>query len=985
MKNHYSRNIIWLIMLFAFFANSSLYSQITGTVTSFEDKETLIGVNIIIKGSSTGTTSDIDGNYSIDAFPNDVLVFSYTGFQDQEIIIGDEKVINVSMKPSSTALDEVVVVGYGTMKKSDVTGSIISVREEALTDIRSGNVVETLQGRVAGLDVSRGSGRAGSGFSLLLRGERSLRASNGPLILVDGVPYGSNIDIAPEDIESIEVLKDASSTAVYGSRGANGVILITTKRGKAGTSRISFNTYYGVAEPFQKVPVYDREGYIQAKIDAKKNINDWETEPNIANAFLGDEVEGVENGTFTDWQDLIAKNGLQQSYHLAFDGGNDKVTYSTSLNYFNEEGVVIQDEFKRYTLRSNLDAKVNDYISIGTSNVLSHKRRDGNGPNFTNAIRMSPIVEAYDSLGNYIYQPNFANPRKSSLASIDDVREEKDTRIFSTVYGQIKPNDNWSFRTNFNIDFQDGILGFMYPEKDPIIGEGPTVSGVDVDKDVNYLWNNIVTYQNSFGDNHRINVTAVHEVQYNRDEFYGIDGQNQQFDRSLWYNLGTNQDVTTESSLEENALVSFLGRVNYTLANKYIFNVSGRYDGASQLSEGNKWSFFPAGSFAWRVKDESFLSDNELISDLKLRVGYGITGNASIAPYSSAASINANPLYYEFGEPGAEEPAFGFRPVALASAGLQWERTKQANVGLDFGLFENRLSGSIDLFSSRTDRLLLQDQLPPTSGFDNVFVNAGETKSWGWELYLQSININTPDFKWNSVVSLFGSREEIVELTSGLTEDEGNLWFVGQPISVHYDFNKVGIWQFGEEDNPLFTQPGFIKVEDINNDGVIDFADRKVLGTPRPDWSGSLINTFTYRGIDLTVNIFARMGGLIRAGSYAYDPRMLDNMIAVDYWTPVNPTNNYPRYDASRAELPFESTLQYVDGSFIKIKNITLGYTFSKGILDRTPIKSLRAYASGKNTAILYSNMFDGLDPERNGSINFPLARLWLFGLEVGF
>lgn len=983
MKSQPFVHIIWFVLILVFSVPETLLAQITGTVTSSDDNETLIGVNIIKKNTTQGTATDIDGKYTIDAATGDVLVYSYAGYQDKEIVVGLDRVINISLEPASTALDEVVVVGYGAMRKSDVTGSIISVRDEALTDVRSGNVIESLQGRVAGVDISRGSGQSGSGFSLLVRGERSLRATNSPLILVDGVPYGSNIDIAPEDIESIEILKDASSTAIYGSRGANGVILITTKRGKAGTSRISFNTYAGVSDPFQKVPVYDRDGYIKAKIDAKRDINNWEEEPNINNAFLGDEVAGVENGTFTDWQDLIAKSGLQQNYHLAFEGGNEKLTYSTSLNYFNEEGVVIQDEFNRYTFRLNLDAQVNDFIKVGTSNVLSYKRRDGNGPNFNDAVKMSPIVEAYDSLGNYLYQPNFANPRKSPLASTEDVREEKDTRIFSTFYGQLKLTKNLNFRTNFNVDIFNGHLGFMYPQKVP--NEGMTVSGVDIDRDLGYLWNNILTYQNTFGKKHRLNLTAVHEVQYDRFEFYGIDGQNQQFDRSLWYNLGTNQNPVTTSNLEETALVSFLGRANYTFDDKYVFSLSGRYDGASQLSAGNKWSFFPAGSFAWRLKQEPFLTGSNVISDLKLRVGYGTTGNASISPYSTAASLNANPLFYEFGDPGGEIPAFGFRPVALASAGLQWERTRQANIGLDFGVLNNRLTGSLDLFSAQTDRLLLQDQLPPTSGFDNVFVNAGKTKSWGWELYLQSVNVDVKDFSWNTILSFFGSREEIVELTSGLTEDEANLWFVGEPISVHYDFNKIGIWQLGEEDDPLFTGPGEIKVEDVNQDGVIDFDDRVILGTPRPEWSGSLINTFRIKGFDLTVNIFARWGGLVRAGSYAYDPRMLDNMIAVDYWTPLNPTNAYPRYDASRAELPYESTLLYVDGSFAKVKNITLGYNFSKKALENTPFRSLRAYASGKNTAILHSAMFDGLDPERNGSINYPLARLWLFGLEVGF
>ncbi|MFK8164059.1 MAG: SusC/RagA family TonB-linked outer membrane protein [Lewinella sp.] len=960
-----------------------LLSQVSGVVTSSDSGETLIGVSIVKEGTSSGTISDIDGSYSVEAEEGDVLIFSYTGFSDQKITVGPERVINVALDTESALLDEIVVVGYGAMKKSDVTGSIISVRGDALTDIRSGNVMESLQGRVAGLDISRGSGRAGSGVDLLVRGERSLRATNAPLILVDGVPYGSNIDIPTEDIESIEILKDASSTAIYGSKGANGVILITTKRGKSGKSNISVNTYYGIADPFQKVPVYDRDGYIRAKIDARRDINNWEVEPNINNAFLGDEVAGVENGVSTDWQDLISKQGSQRNLHIGFDGGTEKLTYSTSLSYYGEEGVVIQDEFERFTFRLNLDAQLNDFLKVGTSTIIANKQRNGNGPNFTNAIRMSPIVEAYDSLGNYIFQPNFANPRKSPLATVDDVREETDTRIFTTFYGQAQLLKNLTYRTNFNVDLNNGKLGYMFPQKVP--DEGITTSGVDVDDNVGYLWNNILNYNLDINESNRLALTAVHEVQYDRSEFYGVAGQDQQFTRSLWYNLGTNQNVTSVSSLRETALVSFLGRANYTLNNKYIVSVSGRYDGASQLSPGNKWSFFPAASLAWRVKQEKFLIDNNLISDLKLRLGFGVTGNASIDPYSTAASLNANPLFYEFGEPGAESPAFGFRPVALASEGLQWERTSQRNIGIDFGIFNNRISGSVDVFQASTDKLLLQDQLPPTSGFDNVFVNAGETKSWGWEVFLQTVNIDKGGFKWNTVLSYFGSREEIVSLTSGLLEDEANQWFVGEPISVQYDFNKIGIWQLGEEDDPLFTGLGEIKVEDINNDGVIDFEDRKVLGTPRPDWSGSLINSFSYGGFDMTINIFARMGGLVRAGAYAYDPRMLDNMIAVDYWTPENPTNSYPRYDATRAELPFESTLQYVDGSFIKLKNVTFGYSLPKSLLSKASVQKVRVYVSGKNTAILHSKMFDGLDPERRGSISYPLARLWLFGLEVGF
>ena len=983
MINLNDKKLIGLFVLLVFLTQAAfLQAQtITGVVTS-EDGEQLIGVNILVKNTSTGTVTELDGSYSIEASSSDTLQFSYIGFNLMEVPVGNATTLDVTLKNNVNLFDEVVVVGYGTMRKSDVAGSIISVRDEALTDVKSVNVFEALQGRIPGVDITRDNGRAGADVDILVRGQRSLRANNAPLILVDGVPYGDNIDIAPEDIESIEILKDASSTAVYGSRGANGVILITTKRGVAGTSRINFNVYHGYSEAFSKVPVFGRDGYIQAKIDAKKDIFDWDTEPNIQNAFLGDEVRGVEEGIETDWQDLVSKPGSQDNYYLGFEGGSEKIQYNTSINYFREDGVVIQDEFERYTFRLNLDGRLNDLLKVGTSTVFSYRQREGNGPRFTDAIRSSPIVEAYDSLGNYIYQPNFANPRKSPLAQLDDVREERNARLFTTFYGELSFSKHLSFRTNFNFDMSNSRVGFMYPQK--VANEGMTVSGVDRTDNYGYLWNNILNYNNEFGK-HRFSATLVHEVQYDRREFYGIDGQEQQFNRSLWYNLSTNLNQRTESSLRETALVSVLGRFNYTLNDKYIFSFSGRYDGASQLSSSNKWDFFPAGSFAWRLKEEPFLRNADFFSDLKLRIGYGSTGNASISPYSTAAALNSNPLFYEFGEPGGETPAFGFRPVALASVGLQWERTQQVNLGLDFGLIDNRLSGSIDFFQAETDRLLLQDQLPPTAGFDNVFVNAGKTKSWGVEVYLQSFNVNTKNFKWNSVVSFSSSREEIVELTSGLTQDVGNQWFVGAPLSVHYDFNKLGIWQFDEEDQATFTAPGEVRVQDLDGNGVIDFNDRMVLGTPRPDWVGSLINTFNIYGFDLTINIYARWGQLVDAGAYDFDPRMLDNQLNIDYWTPVNPTNDYPRLDASRAELPFESTLSYREGSFAKIKNITLGYNLPASLLGETPISKARVYTSARNPYIIYSAMEDGLDPERNGSTNWPLSRLWLIGLDITF
>ncbi|MCB0838284.1 MAG: TonB-dependent receptor [Bacteroidetes bacterium] len=968
------------LMILPFWAMSQS-RNITGNVQG-EENEALNSARVLVKGTTRGVLTDENGDFNIDVTPIDTLLVSYLGYENKEIAVGNQTSITIRLTLSGNTLDEVVVVGYGTMQKSDVTGAIVSVRGEALTDVKSNNVLDGLQGRVPGVEISRDNGRAGSDFDILVRGRRSLNATNAPLVLVDGVPYGDNIDINPADIESIEILKDASSTAVYGSRGANGVVLITTKSGRKGVSQITFNTYYGVAEAFQKVPTYDRDGYIQAKIDANKDYNNWDVEPNPLNVFPGDEITGFNEGTYTDWQDLVTRPGNQQDYFLSFSGGNDQTTYSTSLNYFNEKGVIKADDFSRYTYRLNLSSKLNDWLTVGTSTVLAYRLREGRGPRFTDAVLMSPIVPAYDSAGNYIYQPNFANPRKSPLAWLEDSEESREYRVFATAFAEIQLLPGLSFRTNVNADINTRRFGYVYPQKVPT--EGFTTSGASFYYGNSYLWNNILTYKKDFGGS-RLNLTLGQEFRTSRNENYSIFGQEQQFDQTLWYNFASNQNQQTTSDLTETALASFLGRANYTLSDRYIFSLSGRYDGASQLAEGNKWSFFPAGSFAWRLSEEDFMRNVSFLNDLKLRAGYGSTGNAAIDPYSTAASLNIDPLFYEFGAPGQEVPYFGYRPVALASSDLKWERTQQVNVGIDFGLFENRIFGNLDFFQAKTDRLLLRDQLPPTSGFDNVFVNAGETQSWGWELLLNTVNVDTRLFKWQTNLSFFGSREKIVALASGLTEDEGNNWFVGHPILVHYDFNKVGIWQFGDEENPTFTSPGEIRVQDVNGDSTINFDDRVILGTPNPKWSGSLINTFNIGDFDLTLNIYARWGQMLNAGAYSYDPRMYDNMREVDYWTPNNPTNAYPRYDASRAELPFESTLRYVDGSYIKIKNITLGYNLSDDLMEKTRFSTMRLYFSVRNPQILYSNLVKGLDPERGGSISYPLARVFMVGANFTF
>ncbi|MCF8358807.1 MAG: TonB-dependent receptor [Prolixibacteraceae bacterium] len=965
----------------------SVFAQttITGTVTSSSESEVLPGVNIVVKGTTRGVITGADGKYAIEVeSPDDVLVFSMIGMQPEERTVGNRKIINVEMTQSRIGLDEVVVVGYGTMKKSDLTGSIVSMDEEQMTETKSNNVLESLLGKAAGVDIQRSNGRSGGGVDILIRGNRSLSASNSPLVIVDGIPYGDNIDIDPADIESIEILKDVSSTAIYGSRGANGVILITTKKGSSGVSKVYFSAYYGITEPFQKVPVFDREGYIKAKIDANRLLEDWESDPIIENVFAGGDLTGYEEGTYTDWQEIVTQLGARQNYHVGFTGGSDKFTYNTSINYYDEEGVVVADEFSRMTYKLNLEGKVTDNITVGGSSILTYKERNGRGPRYIDAVLGSPICEAYDSLGNYIYQPNFANPRKSPLAQAQDEVNDRTTRIFNTFYAQVQFSDNLSFRTNAGVDMDFNRYGYMYPQKAE--NEGYSESGSNISQDLSYTWTNLLNYTNSFGKND-LGVTLGQEAHYSRDEYYSLYGIRQDFERSLWYNLTTNKDQQITSNLVEQSMLSFFGRVSYNYDDKYIINVTGRYDGASQLAEGNKWDFFPSASAAWRISSEEFMKDISQINNLKLRVGYGLSGNSSVDPYGTAAALNVNPLYVQFGEPGAEVTEFGYRPNSLSSKKLKWETTNSTNIGLDLGLFENRIVANFDLFWSHTYDLLLSDKLPLSSGFFNVMTNAGETKSNGIELNLTTVNINSGGFKWTSALTFSKISDEIVSLTSGVLRDVGNRWFVGEPLRVYYDYKKEGVWQLDEKEeaNAAGSFVGHIKVEDTTGDGLVNVDDRIILGQRDPKWTGSFINTFKYKGLDLTVNLYARMGHMIDASAYAFDPRMYDNQLEINYWTPNNPTNEYPRLDASLAEMDYEYTLRYKDGSFIKMKNLTLGYTLPTKLVSKATMSKVRIYFSSNNPLILYTNLDEGIDPENGGSYNWPLARTFIFGINVEF
>lgn len=1003
--------------------------KISGKVTSKTTGESLPVGTVLIKGTSKGTVTDLEGNFTIEAPSNATLVFSYTGYVTQEIPVNNQTQLNVTLSEDSKVLSEVIVVGYGTMKKRDVTGAITSISQKDISNVRSANVVEAMQGKVAGVDMSRSSGRAGSGYNILVRGARSLSASNGPLYIVDGIQYTSNVDINPNDVESIEILKDASSTAIYGARGANGVIIITTKKGKTtGQSRISFNTYQGITSPNGKLPLLDRDGYIKFKNDlawARATNKVWTNIPvQKPDGYLaelnGKELEGFNNGTNYNWRDNMLSNGYQQDYNVTMSGGSEKLVYSFSLNHFKEDGLLQQDKFKRYNVRLNLEAPMKSFLKVGTNTLVTYTLQtfqdvQGAGSSFSNPLgtaqSLSPLVTPYkDPNGNMInatapgeteilvFYPSANAVHVNPLISNDpeySFNEDRSAKVFSTAYADFTFLKDFSFKTSLNAELgflRKGRFSGTFPE-----AGNQSAAEVNNDNTTNWQFQNILTYTKTIKEDHNIIFTGGQEALFRRSEMYMTSVRDIGLENSQWYGLSSQSGVATPSldiptdrfPLEIRTLESYMGRVFYNYRGKYSVQVTGRYDGASQLQE--KWSFFPAASAAWNIGEESFIKEKAaVISNLKLRAGYGISGNYDVSIFSTLGRVSTNPLYYTFGL--ANVPANGYRPSKSGNPGLGWEKTTAVNIGLDYGFLKDRIQGSIDVYQTQTDDLLQDVLLSASSGISRVTANVGSTKNTGFELSLTSTNIRTKDFTCVTTFTFSQNKEEILSLASGRTQDLANGWFVGSPIDVFYDRKMIGIWQLTEveEAKQYGAKPGDVKFLDIDGNPAT-LIDRQIIGTPRPKWTGGLNTNFSYRNLDLNIFVYARIGQTIQdrvLGTLQPDGR--SNMMQLDYWTPANPSNTVPGLDLQRTNSGYSdlNAIQYTSGSFVKIRDITLGYTFPDRWISKAKIAKARIYASLKN-GFIFGNFFNKnggrLDPELNGSIGLPMNKMYALGLNFEF
>ncbi len=981
----------YAMMVIMMFSLSTLAQvRVTGKVTSNND-EALPGASVIVEGSSNGTTSDASGNFSISAPSKDaVLVFSFIGHETQSVAINGRSVVNVTLMESSEELSDVVVIGYGTVRKRDLTGAVTSVKSEDIKQVPAQNPLESIQGKVAGVDITRSNGSATSGINITIRGNRSIGAGNSPLFIVDGV-QSSNIDnINPNDIESMEFLKDASSTAIYGWQGANGIVIITTKKGSTGAPKVTFNTYYGVSDVSRYPSVNDGPAYVAMKREANRATGKWNSPADDALIFNTQELEAIQNNEWIDYQSLLFKRGTQQDYNLGINAGSDKTKVFFSFDYFKESGILKFDEAKRYSLRANIDQTINKMVKVGLQSQITNRDESYRRDPLNMANKIIPLGTVYDKEGNFITFPL----NGSSISPLADEQPDafsntgKLTNVISNVYVEFKPVKGLTFRSNLGANIGNSRIGLFEASNTISRNGGNSFAQYRASNSRFINWDNVLTYQKDIKD-HSINVTALSSYVEDLSDNVLAQGESQLLPAQLYYGLGNApNNISINSNYSKWNVLSFAGRFNYGYKGKYLVTLTNRADGASRLSQGNKWAFFPSAAVAWHIVDEGFMESQNIFSDLKLRLSYGVAGNSGIAPYGTQSTLTRVPM--AFGESSFQ--GFTFSPL-LGNAEAGWELSKTKNLGVDMSFWNNRVSTTVDIYDTRTSDLLLPRGLPPTTGVQTVYQNIGKTRNHGVEVSVSSTNINTKDLNWVSTLTFTTNKEEIVSLVTDGIDDIGNGWFIGQPISVFYDYEKLGIWQTNEADQAAaFGQmPGDIKVKDQNGDGQIDAVnDRIVLaGNNRPAWFGGINNKVRYKGFDLSLYFFARWGQTISPsflGRYDRQSNLSNSTAIIDYWTPENPTNEYPRPNAgtSGSSTLYWSTIGYVDGSYLRLRNATLGYTLAG--IKKGPFDNLRVYVTGSNLLTwTKSPKLKEYDPERGGGESAPMLKNVVMGLNIGF
>ena len=977
-------SLLGLICLFT----SILMAQtkISGTVTDV-DKNPLPGVSVVCKSTSQGTVTNLDGKYTIEINKGNTLTFSLIGMQTQDIKIASQSIINVIMHESTIELDEVVAIGYGTAKKSDLTSSIISVKPDELKNVKVGSAADALQGLATGVLISKGSFKPGGSSNIIIRGNGSFGnggASTTPLYIIDGVMSNAGLDvIAPSDIESIEVLKDAASTAIYGSRASNGIILVTTKKGKTGKASITFNTNIGIQNLINKQKVLNASQFKEILDAATDNTYLWDKE----------EQRMFDEGRSTDWQDLITQSGVYQNYNLGITGGSEKTTYYLGLDWVDQEGIIKNTGYQKGNIRFNLDSKLNNWLTMGAKfNVIRSSTNSSNtdgvaGMNsldqgtMGSAIASKPSAPIFNEDGTY-YDNLLLRP--NPVAAVTYFKNNfTQTRINASFNLEAEILKNLILRTENGTEYINNQSNVFQDSRMTGIYKNVNISDRENGEQFYLQTENTLTYQLNKGI-HRL--TAVGGFSASIFNWTMMSAQVLNASNITQNdNLGTGTPKSINSDKVKSTLASFFGRVNYSLADKYLLTVTLRADGSSRFAKGHKWGYFPSGGLAWRINQEDFLKDVNFLDNLKLRTSYGIVGNQEISSYQSMAQVDATSSRYTdyvFGGTLAN----GSRTSILAQPDLTWEKSRQFDLGLDFAFFKNRLSGSIDGYYKYTYDLLYNVPLPLESGYRTALVNVGAMKNRGIELTLNSVNIDTKDFTWQTSLNYSFNKNEIDKLYNDL-ERVGN-YFVGQSINVIYTKRFGGIWQSDEAEIAKIynAEPGDYKIIDRNRNNIIDDDDRDFVGQTTPQFFGSFSNTFKSHGFDLTI-FLTYAGGHKIYNPFAYlDSYSPSANMSPDYyhnyWTPERPSNKYPRLGSTNSQL-YETDGMYQKGDYIRLKNLELGYTLPHNIANKVYASNIRVYASVQN--LVTFTKYTGFDVETSNANPYPACRVFMGGLTVNF
>ncbi|MCW0482727.1 SusC/RagA family TonB-linked outer membrane protein [Gaoshiqia sediminis] len=965
----------------------------------------LPGVTVVLKGTTHGTITDANGTYVLANVPgNGVLVFSFVGMKAQDVPVTGKTTINVILEEETIGLEEVVAIGYGTQSKRFVTGSISSIDMEEFKTLSPVTNVSQAIGEVAGVQFLN-NGRPGQGGSILIRGQNSLGTSSSPLIVLDGIIFeGSISDIDPQDIKTLDVLKDAASCAIYGSKAANGVIMITSNKGSSSKPEIRINTTYGISEASRWLPMPSKEEYIQRKRDYYTQQleiagNDLGVDVNDMTQVLDpEEYENYSNGKFTSFKDLVGRQGQLSTLDLSVSGRTDNTSYLFSGSLSNDVGLILGDKQEKVSFRINLETKIAGWLTVGTMSFFTYRDLSGIVPDLSDAYDDSPLGNFYYPDGNVKFNPISADASTYNALYNYELTDNKEIgkNLFSNMYANIDFPflKGLSAKINYspNMEWHNE---YSFRRQDPY-SAGNTTNAVKNNRNITrWVWESILNYKKDLGENHNIDVTLMYgRNKYSQEETnveaglfeIGILGYNN-------FGLGSNYEINTPAV--ERFGVSSLARVNYTLMNRYMLSVAARRDGSSVFGENHKFGVFPSWAMSWIASEESFFKNIELINFLKFRLSYGESGNSDIPPYQTQ-SLNRN-IYNVVGNNTGSPIAFIPDISVMGNENIRWEATKSFNLGLDFSIWENKLSGSIDLYKKTTTDQLVKRNIPPTNGYESTYDNIGEVSNKGIELTLNTKNVDTPEFSWQTSFSFAYNKNKIVHLFGDIDgdgiEDDAldNNWFIGENINSYFDYKFDGIYQESENSaNPLYFA-GDIKLKDVSGNGSVNIEDRTIVGNGKfPDFTLNLSNTFRYKNLSFYISMNSMLGWVAPFDLvYSHGVNRAMNSLMVDYWTPENKSNELPSLLYSNAA---HNNHYYISRDFLRIKNVSLSYDINK--LNMPVINKFKSLRVTLNVNNLYTfTKWLGPDPENAQDITsnkgsddlYPMPRTYSIGLNMSF